>query len=181
MASDRILSIFRKHNINIGCFDGSTIKPWNNTEKNIALYMYKNHFCLIWKTICISFNKAIEMLKLGFKVVAKIISDKHVKSFIKNEYKPKKVQSQLTILVVLDIEIFTTIRAVPYSICIKELIKISRKSRRGLTEREYQKCKIDCIVFKRTKCINKMLDHVLKIKAEAKKKITNLLNIFYTW
>ena len=31
--------------------------------------MYKNHFCLICESEGVSFNKAIEELKLNFKVV----------------------------------------------------------------------------------------------------------------
>ena len=51
--------------------------------------MYKNHFCLIRKSNVFCFNKAIEELKLNLKVVDNVISDKHVKNFIKNEYKPQ--------------------------------------------------------------------------------------------
>ena len=52
--------------------------------------MHKNHFCLVCKSQGVSFNKAIEELKLNFKVVDIVISDKHVKSFIKYEYNHKK-------------------------------------------------------------------------------------------
>ena len=61
-----------------------------NTERDLALYMYKNHFCLTWKANAISFKKAIEELKLNFQVVDCVISDKHVKSFIKYEYNLQK-------------------------------------------------------------------------------------------
>ena len=59
------------------------------------------------------FKKTIEdELEPNFKVVDNVISDKYVKSFINFEYKPKKVQSQLTIMVVYDIETFNIDRAV---------------------------------------------------------------------
>ena len=45
---------------------------------------------------CISFNQTKEEKKDNFKGIDNIISDKHGKSFIKHEYKPRKVQSQLT-------------------------------------------------------------------------------------
>ena len=47
--SEQRLELFcKKHNVNIGCYDGFGVFPRNITEKDIALYMYKNHFCLIW-------------------------------------------------------------------------------------------------------------------------------------
>ena len=50
--------------------------------------MYKNHFSLIWKPQGVGFNKAIEELKLKFKIVDNIISDTQVKSYNKVEHKP---------------------------------------------------------------------------------------------
>ena len=53
-------------------------------EKNTSLFIHNNHFCLIWKSNGIGFNEVIEKeLKLNFKVVDNVISDKHVKRFIK--------------------------------------------------------------------------------------------------
>ena len=78
--------------------------------------MYKNHFCLFCKSNGISFNELIEELKLNFKVVDNIISDKHVESFFEYEYKPKKVQSQLTKVIIYDLETFNTDKCVPYGV-----------------------------------------------------------------
>ena len=52
--------------------------------------MHESHFCLSWKSDGISLDKAIKELEDNFEVVDIVISDKHVKSFIKHEYKPKK-------------------------------------------------------------------------------------------
>ena len=57
-------------------------------------------------------------LKLNFKVFVKVLSVKHVKSFIKYEYKPEKVQSPLTNMVVYNIATSNTNRAVRYANCI---------------------------------------------------------------
>ena len=75
----------KKHDINTGCYDGFGVCPRNFTERNIALYMYKNSFCLIWKSLGVSFKKAIEEFEINFKFVENVISDKHVKNLIKNE------------------------------------------------------------------------------------------------
>ena len=171
MTSDRIQPFCKKYNINIGCFDGTRISPRNITERNTALKIHNIHFCLIWiSDDDISFNQVIENeLKPNFKVVDNVISDKHVKSFIKYEYNPKKVKSPLTNIVVYDLETFNKIRAVPYCSCIYKLSKISGKYHRDISEQEYQKCLNDCVVFKGTDCINEMLDHVLSFKGEPKK------------
>ena len=90
MTSARVGSFCRKHNINIGCFDGTRINPRNITQRDTALKIYNNHFCLIWKSDRTSFKQVIENeLKPNFKGVDNVISEKHVKSFIKYEYNPK--------------------------------------------------------------------------------------------
>ena len=66
-------------------------------------------------------------------------------------------------------ETFNKVKAVPYCSCIYKLSKISGTYRRDISEQEYQKCLIDCVVFKGTDCINQMLDHVLAFKGEPKK------------
>ena len=82
MTSARSQPFCRKYNINIVCFDGTRINPRNFTQRNTSLFIYNNHFCLIWKSNHISFNQVIEdELKPSRKVVDNVISDKHVKSF----------------------------------------------------------------------------------------------------
>ena len=170
MTSARVGSFCRKYNINIGCFDGTRINPRNIAQRNTALKIHNNHFCLIWKSDNISFNQVIENeLKLNFKVVNNVVSDKHVKGFIKYEDNPKKVKSPLTNIVVYYLETFNKIRVVPYCSCIYKLSKLSGKYNRDISEQEYQKCLNDCVVFKGTDCINEMLDHVLSFKGEPKK------------
>ena len=169
MTSARYQPSCRKYNINIGCFDGTRINPRNITRRDTALKIHNHHFCLIWKSENISFDKAIKELKDKFKFVDNVISDKNVKSFIKHEYNPKKVKSPLTNIVVYDLQTFFKIRAVPYCSCIYKLSEISGKYHRDISEQEYQKCLNDCVVFKGTDCINEMLDYVLSFRGEPKK------------
>ena len=149
MTSARVGSFCRKYNINIGCFDGTRINPRNITQRDTALKIHNNHFCLIWKSDRISFNQVIENeVKPNFKIVDNVISDKHVKGLIKYEYNPKKVKSPLTNIVVYDLETFNKIKAVPYCSCIYKLSKISGKYHRDISEQEYQKCLNDCLFLK---------------------------------
>ena len=133
MTSARIQPFCRKYNINKGYYDGCRVSPRNITERRTALKMHKCLFCLTWKSKGFSFIQVIEDdLKPNYKVVDNVISDKHVKSFIKYEYKHKKVQSQLTIMIVYDIENSNTIKCVPYSKCICRLSKKSGKYNRDI-------------------------------------------------
>ena len=169
MTSARIQPFCKKYKISIGCFDGTRINPRNLTRRNTSLSIYNIHFCLIWKSDGVSFEKAITELKDNFKVVDNVISDKHVESFIKYEYNPKRVKSPLTNLVGYDLETFNKIRAVPYCSCIYKLSKTSGNYHRDISEQEYQKCLNDCVVLKGTECNNEMLDHVLSFTGEPKK------------
>ena len=65
-------------------------------------------------------------------------------------------------------ETFNRIRANPYCSCIDNLSKISGKYHRDITEKDYQKCLIDCVVFKGTDCFKEKLDNVLLFRGEAK-------------
>ena len=135
MTSAKIQAFCRKYNTNIGCSFGKKINTRNITERKTSLFILSNHFCLIRKPQGISFDKAIEdELKPNFKVVHNVKSDKHVKCFIKYEYKPLESQSPLTNIVVYDLENFKKIRAVLFCSCIYKLSKISGKYHRYLTE-----------------------------------------------
>ena len=76
MTSARNQHFCRLYNINIGCFDGTRINPRNLTQRNTAIKIHNNHFCLIWKSDDDSFNQVIEdELKPNFKVVDNVKSD----------------------------------------------------------------------------------------------------------
>ena len=132
MTSPRIQPFCRIYNINIGYYDGFRVCPRNVTQRDIALKIHNNHFCLIWKSQNISFNKAIEEFKNNFKFVDSVISDKHVKRYIKYEYRLKKVQSHIINMIVYDLENFSTDKAVTYANCLYRISKISGKNNRDI-------------------------------------------------
>ena len=103
MTSARIQPFCRKNSMNRAFFNGKEITPKSITQGFIALKIHNIHFSLIWKPNDISFNKTIVgELNRNFRVVDNVISDKLVKRFCKNDYKPKKVQSPLANTVVYD-------------------------------------------------------------------------------
>ena len=44
----------------IGYYDGFRVYPRSITQRDVALKIHNNHFCLIWKSDGNSFNKAIK-------------------------------------------------------------------------------------------------------------------------
>ena len=79
----------------------------------MMLFLYNNHFCLIWESEKVSFNQAIEELKDNFKTVDNYITEKFYSHF-KYEFIPKKIESHLTNFIVYDPETHITDRARPY-------------------------------------------------------------------
>ena len=80
MTSARIQQFCGKCNTNKRCYDGFRVCPRNFAEKNLALYVHENHFCLIWKTQNLSFKKAIgDDLEPNFKVVDNVIFENMLK------------------------------------------------------------------------------------------------------
>ena len=134
------------------------------------MFIKNNHFCLFWKSNIISFNQVIEdELKSNFEIVYNVISDKHVKSFIKYEYKPEKIQSSLSNIIVYDLGTFNKDRAVLYCSCKNKKRKFSGKYNRDKTKKGYRKCLNGSVVFKGSDCFSEMLHHVLSFKGEGKK------------
>ena len=85
----RIQPCLRKIDIDLGFYNGERICPRTVTNRNSALYLYNNHFCLIWKSENVSFNQAIKELKDIFKLVDNYITEENVKSHFEYIYKPK--------------------------------------------------------------------------------------------
>ena len=92
--------------------------PGNVTGKNISLFISYNHLCLSLKSNGITFNQAIEEVKLNIGVVDNVISDNHGKSSVKFEFEPINVESPLTDLVVYGLETHKKQKVVPYCSCV---------------------------------------------------------------
>ena len=64
----RIQPCLEKLDINLGFYNRREISPRKYTERNEALFLQNNHFCLIWKSENVSFKQAIKELKENFKI-----------------------------------------------------------------------------------------------------------------
>ena len=155
MTKATIQPFCRANNINLGYYDDDGAFPRTVTKRNSALYLKKNHFCLIWKSQGVSFNQTIQDLKDNFKIVDNYITEENVKSHFKYEYKPKKIESHLTNFIVYDIETYNTVTARPYVFSFYRLSKLAGRYNRDLTPSELEKCREDTIAFEGNDCVEK--------------------------
>ena len=173
MTKARIQPFCRAININFGYYNDDRVFPRTVTNRNSALFLFNNHFCLIWKSQGVSFNQAIQELKNNFKIVDNYITEENVTSHFKYEFIPKKIESHLTNFIVYDLETHNTDRARPYCISFYRLSKLAGRYNRDLNPSELDKCRKDTIVFDGDNCINNALDYLLKLKGEERKTINN--------
>ena len=96
MTKARIQPFCRANNIKLGYFDGKRVFPGLVTDRINALFLYNNHFCLLWKSEGVSFNHAFKELKDIFKMIDNFITEENVNSHSKYEFIPKKIESHLT-------------------------------------------------------------------------------------
>ena len=166
MTKARIQPFCRTNNINLGYYNEDRVFPRSVTNRDSALYLYNNHFCLKWKNENVSFNQAIIELKNNFKIVDNYITDENVNSHFIYEYKPKKIDSHLTNFIVYDLETHNTDRARPYCNSFYRLGKLAGRYDRDPTKIELEKSLQDTIAFAGDKCISNALEFCLKLKGE---------------
>ena len=169
MTMARIQPFCRANNINLGYFNGDRVFPRTVTIGDCALYLYNNHFCLVWKSHGVSSNQAITELKDNFKIVDNYITEENVTSHFKYEFVPKKIQSHLTNFIVYDLETHNTDRPRPYNMTFYRLSKIAGRYERDPTQEELQKSIKDTIAFAGDNCIGNALDFCLKFKGDERK------------
>jgi len=64
MTMARIQPCLRKPGIDVGYYNGKEIWPRNVNERNQALFLYNNHFCVIWNSEKVSFNQGVKELSI---------------------------------------------------------------------------------------------------------------------
>ena len=169
MTKARIPPFWRANNINLGYFHGDGVYPRSVTNRDRALFIYNNHFCLIWKSEGVSFFRDVKELKDNFKIVDNYITEENVTSHFEYEFIPKKIESHLTNFIVYDLETHKTDRARPYNMTFYRLSKIAGRYERDPSQEELQKSIDETIAFAGDNCIGNALDFCLKFKGEERK------------
>ena len=89
MTLARVQPCLKKLGINLGYYNNERVFPRRVTNRDSSLFLYNNHFCLIWKSKNDSFKQAIKELKDNFEIVDNFITEKNVNSHFKYEFLPK--------------------------------------------------------------------------------------------
>ena len=139
MTMARMQPFCRANNIDLGYYNIDRFFPRSVTNRDTALYLYNNHFCLIWKSQGVSFNQVINELKANFKIVDNYITEENIKSFFKYEFIPKKIDSHLTNFFVHDLETHNTDRVRPYNMTFYRLSRKAGRYERDPTQEELRK------------------------------------------
>ena len=66
MTMARIQPLWKANKYNIGYYNVREIWPRNIHDRKKALFLYIDHFCLIWKSQGVSFNQAIQEIQAFF-------------------------------------------------------------------------------------------------------------------
>ena len=138
--------------------------PRTVTDRNNALYLCINHFCVKWKSEIVSFNQAINDLKYIVKLVDNHIPEENVNSHFKFEFIPKKTESHLTNFIVYDLITHNTDRTRPYNMTFYRISKLAGRYSRDSTPYEIDKCKNDTLVFDGDNCVGKASHFFIKIQ-----------------
>ena len=169
MTMARIQPFCRANNINLGYYNNDRVFPRSVPNRDSALFLFNNHFCVIWKSENVSFKQAIRELKENFKIVDNYITEENVNSHFKYKFIPKKIDSHLTNFIVYDLETYNIDRARPYNLTFYRLSKIAGGYERDPTQEGLQKSIKDTIAFAGDNCIGNALDFCLKLKGEERK------------
>ena len=94
MTHARIQPGCRANKLNIGYYSGKEVFPRKIIEKNKALFLNNNQFCLKLKS-GVSFDKTVEDIKSKFKIVHTYLSEDNYGGYFEYIYKTKKVEKQL--------------------------------------------------------------------------------------
>ena len=169
MTMARIQPFCRANDINLGYFDRTRVFLRSVTERNNALFLYNNQFCLIWKSEGISFTQVFKEMKDNFKIFDNYITEENVNSYFKYEFIPKKIYSHLKNFIIYDLRTHNTDRTRPYCVPFYRLSKLAGRYNRDLTPYEIKKCKNDIFVFDGDDCFTKAFEFLLKFKGEERK------------
>ena len=158
MTMARIQPCFKKLGIDLSYYNGDIVFPGTVTNRDNALYLYNNHFCLIWKSEGVSFKDAFNELKDNFNIVENFITEENGTCHFKYQFIPKKIDSHLSNFIVYDLETYSTDRARPYNIRFYRLSKIAGRFDRDPTQEELQKYINDTLPFMGDNCIGNALE-----------------------
>ena len=107
MARCRIPEFCKRYKIDIGIYDlnSKRILPWTVKQKNICVYIHRNHYCVIWKkNRKDSLLNAVQEIENNFKYVKNEINENNLKQRILYRFPKYEPINQLENVFVFDLE-----------------------------------------------------------------------------
>ena len=107
MARCRIPEFCKRYKIDIGIYDlnSKRIPLWTVEQKNICVYIHRNHYCVIWKkNRKDSLLNGVQEIENNFKYVKNIINEKNLKQRIRYRFPKYEPINQLENVFVFDLE-----------------------------------------------------------------------------
>ena len=107
MARCRIPEFCKRCKIDIGIYDlnSKKILPRTVKQKNICVYIHRNHYCVIWKkNRKDSLLNGVQEIENNFKYVKNIINENNLKQRIPYRFPKHEIKNQLENVFVFDLE-----------------------------------------------------------------------------
>ena len=107
MARCRIPEFCKRYKIDIGIYDlnSKRILPWTVKQKNICVYIHRNHYCVIWKkNRRDSLLNGVDEIDKNFKYVKNIINENNLNQRIRYRFPKHETIDQLENVFVFDLE-----------------------------------------------------------------------------
>ena len=107
MARCRLPAFCKRYKIDIGIYDlnSKRILPWTVKQKNICVYIHRNHYCVIWKkNRKDSLLNGVQEIENNFKYVKNKINENNLKQRILYRFPKHEPINQLENVFVFDLE-----------------------------------------------------------------------------
>ena len=107
MARCRIPEFCKRYKIDIGIYDlnSKRILPWTVKQKNICVYIHKNHYCVIWKkNRKDSLLNGVQERENNFKYIKNKVNENNLKQRIRYRFPKHETIDQLENVFVFDLE-----------------------------------------------------------------------------
>ena len=153
MLRARIPIFCKRVGIDIGFWsrEKRRIMPESCTERSKCLYLYKQHYCVIWKnTDNDSLSNAAKEVEDNFKYIRNRINNTNLKNVIKYSFPFKEKHNELDNVFIFDIQTDNVDdKAIPYGIGLYDLSRIKyrykRLNRRRNNNREKKRNQIQSL------------------------------------
>ena len=152
MLRARVSLFCKRVGIGIGFWsnEDKRIMPRNCPVRNKCLYLYKQHYCVIWKNNDNdSLLNAAKEVENNFQYIRNRINNNNLKNIIKYSFPFKEKHNELDNVLIFDIETGNVEdRAIPYGIGLYDLSRLKYRYKKDLTDNEIITERKNVIKFK---------------------------------